>query len=158
MLKKADQRIQDLHSRIDRELRIDETRISKELSEQSTRYAYWGAAHALKLTEYQMKKKETEAYAAKLSQTTEYDLKQSNGKIRITDKVIKDHVTTDPDYQEKTKELLRLGLEEGILSVAQEAFRQRAQALLEICRLQRSELSTPEAVMQRQLMKEYEVK
>lgn len=161
MIKGATQRIQALQKKIYLDLRIDDTQLSRELKEQASKFAYWGAAHAIKLNEYQVKKTELEEEGARLSRTIEYDLKESkeqDPKVRITDSVIKTEVSISKGYSEIKRELLGLALEEGVLSTAKEAFRQRGQALLEMARNERNELSQPEAVYQRKLLKEYEVK
>jgi DNA-directed RNA polymerase subunit H (RpoH/RPB5) len=160
MIKTADPRIQALQRKIYQDLKIDDTRLSNELKDQASKFAYWAAAHSIKLNEYQVKKQEVEEREAALSRIIEYNLKESkeqDPKIRITDSVIKSEVKTNDEYSGLKRELLELALEEGLLASAKEAFRQRGQALLEMCRNERNELTQPEAVYQRKLMKEYEV-
>lgn len=152
--------IQKLLTKIQADVKIDDTRLSNELKEQSSKFAYWSAGSAIKMQEYQSKKREIVEKEARLSRDMERKLnieKQNDPKIRITDKVIKDCVNLDPVYKSLQEEAIQLGLEYDILNGAKEAFRQRAQMLLEMCRTERAEMTTPESVYHRGLMKEYGV-
>lgn len=156
----ANQKIQKLISKIQHDVAIDETRLSNELKEQSSKFAYWAASSAIKTQEYLAKKREASEIEAQVSRDVEKRLhkqKSMDPKTRITDKVIKDYVLLDPDYQDIQREMIDLGLESDILAGAKEAFRIRAQALLEMCRTERAEMTTPESVYHRLLMKSYEV-
>ena len=153
------EKIEELQKRIDMDLRINDANLSMELKEQPSKFAYWGAAHAIKLQEYNMAKatlQEKESTLAVELEKTYSAMKKKDPSVRTTDKVIKDAVTRHPERSEAYKFLVDVGLEEGILAVAKESFRQRSQMILELARDRRNDLTTPESVYTRQLVKEHE--
>jgi len=158
MDKDTKDKIKKLRTRIRIDQRVNDTQLSRELKEQAPKFSYWGEAHAIKLHEFQVQKKELgelEAEIGTLAEATLRDLKAKDAKLRITDKVIRDNVVTNDQYKEEHQKLLDLGLEESILSVAKEAFRQRAQLILEMARQERYELGTPETLYIKQLKELY---
>lgn len=157
MIRNASPRVRALITRIQSEIVIDETRISKELAQHASRYAYWAAAHAIKLSEYleckdRLDRKEAEL--SKLINTCLIKSKSENSSVKTSDKIVKDAVLRNPEYQEIQKELVELKLEESVLDGAKRGFQQRGQALLEMARNERNELTSPEAVYTRKLIKE----
>lgn len=152
------EKVKELQKRISMDLRINDANLSMELKEQPSKFAYWGAAHAIKLQEYNMAKvsfQEKESVLAAELEKIYTAMKKKDSSVRTTDKIIKDAVVRHPERSASYKELIDVGLEEGILSVAKEAFRQRSQMVLELARDRRNDLTTPESVYTRQLVKEY---
>lgn len=149
------EKIKKLRIRINHDLLIRD--VNQEMKDQSSKFAYWGASHSIKLEEYQSAKVRLSEEEAKLSKVVEHNLmeaKKTDSRVRITDKVVRANVVLDPAYRLIQKKVLELNLEEGILSVAKEAFRQRSHLLLEMARQERYELTTPEAVYVKKLEKE----
>lgn len=158
-MKKTNGKIQKLQKRIELDLQINDSDISRELKEQPAKYAYWGASHAIKSQEYLAAKQRVSQTEAMLGKDINQQLlhqKKLDSLTRMSDKVVKDKVYMHSEYQQAHRELLELGVEEGILGAAKEAFRQRSYMVLELARMERHELLTPENVMVRKLVKEYE--
>lgn len=149
------EKIKNLRMKINHDLLIRD--VNTELKDQSSKFAYWGASHAIKLEEYQSKRHFLKEKEAELSKVVEHNLmeaKKTDSRVRITDKVINSNVVLDPGYKLLQRQVLELGLEEGILSTAKEAFRQRSHLLLEMARQERYELSVPERVFVKKVEKE----
>lgn len=156
---KRSKKIADLQNRIEMDLRINDAHLSRELKEQSAKFSYWAAAAAIKSQEYLQAKHTLAVKEAVLGREINeklLQLKKVDPNTRASDKVVKDRVVAHPDYAEAFRTVLELGVEEGIAQGAKEAFRQRAQMLLEMARAERAEMTTPEAVFTKQLKKEME--
>jgi hypothetical protein len=143
-----------VESKIQDDLEIDETKLDEELTRQPSRFFYYASLWALAGRAAKQAKLKTDETEAKLCREYKQRMGVEDPKLRVTEKMLNDYVAEHPDFHAIKAIQVQEEYKVDMLGIAKDAFRQRAQALVELYRNNRDQAGLEKAgfnVMQTEL-------
>lgn len=123
-----------------REIDINEDDIDLEMSRQPAKFCYWGARYARAARTHSREKLALRELAAQIGKSYRTKMKEVDPQTRVTNDMVSTFVVNTPEYQKQERVVIEAEYQENFLNVAREAFRQRAQMILQLCRHQMDEM------------------
>jgi len=125
---------------IRKDLDINEDDLDLEVQRQPSKYAYWGAQYARVARRAARQKLALKTLEAKIGRDFRNYMKKHEPQTRVTEGMVSTFVLLNEEHQTQSQRVIEAEYEENILTVARDAFRQRAQMLLQLARLKMDEL------------------
>lgn len=121
------------------ELKIDETRLDEELSEQASNYLWAATAAVRGEMEFERYKLKTDELYAAIDHAIR-SAAEDDGR-KITEKAIEGEINRNTEYRAAKQQLLKLRTEKEVMRARKEAWYMRKDALIQLAIKQRSELA-----------------
>ncbi len=119
---------------------INEEDIDLEMQRQPAKFCFWGARFARAARTHAREKLALKELAAQIGKTFRNHMAEKQPQTRVTNDMVSTFVVNTPEYQEQERKVIEAEYQENFLNVAREAFRQRAQMILQLCRHQMDEM------------------
>ena len=132
--------LDSLFEEIMAELEINEGRMSQEVTRQPSKFAYWGSLASRASKKLSKQKLALSVLKAQLGRDYRLMMKDREPNTRITEAMVDTFVITTEDFLNQANTVIYAQHEDDMLNVAKEAFRQRANMLLQLAKMQMEEM------------------
>lgn len=123
-----------------REVDINEADIDLEMQRQPAKFCFWGARYSRAARNHSRSKLALKELAARIGKDYRIKMREEEPQTRVTNDMVSTFVVNIPEYQAQERAVIEAEYQENFFNVAREAFRQRAQMILQLCRHQMDEM------------------
>ena len=124
----------DYEKEIQTDLEINEDNLPEELVNQSSDMFYWGSMWARAAKARRKSKLELDILDASLSKEFREIMLKTNPEVRVTERMLNEYLNGHPKMQEGHQKFINASYLEDMFGVANTAFKQRGQVLLELAK------------------------